>query len=155
MPTASLDDAYITARDWSKQEHKLAVACSRLGISVPQVRFFDPILLESLSLSPRSVAFSIHHIACAHDRAVAANARSATNAFRKVCARLGDVRAERGQMIFRYNNRSFLLLRYQKDYETRNVSQGTGRAPGCKLTMLAESESALQGEIEFFIRTNK
>lgn len=125
-----------------------------LGIQGRTIRLTDPVPLSSLSDLPRDVASAVRSIAARYDRLQDRNARAAAAALRSACRPLGSYRvlARRGEIVLHYAGGRRCLLRYGPDDAPQTFGFGSGRAVGCRATLLAESEKALRAEIDYFHR---
>jgi hypothetical protein len=134
------------------REVQLADAYWRFGIQRLSVRFYDPIRLPELGRMLRHVAFEIWSIVVRHDRCQAKDAQRITAELRRVCKPLGPRKliAKRGDILLTYGQRTYCLLRYHSDYPSRRVSRRSGRAIGCKFTILSETSEALLKEIAYY-----
>ncbi len=123
-----------------------------LGIQTPFVRVYDPTFEHNLVGIPRAVAYEICRIGREYDGQTVRDVRQVTNKIRKACKPLGSYRvsAERSAILLEYNGRYYNTVRQDKDPPTRNVTVGTGRAAGCSIQLLSETEKALKAEIRFF-----
>lgn len=142
-------------------EHKRQAverACDSLGVSSPQSRCFDPVPQATLAGLPSAVAEAIEEVAERWNRRCVKDVRRVTNEFRKACQPLGEFKVTTARtqsrqlncrrINLRYAGKSYCLLRYHREIEARSVAASSGRAPGCQLTMLSESEEQLQKEID-------
>jgi hypothetical protein len=124
-------------------------ACRVLGLPSPLIRFSDPIPRSSLKYLPGAVAAELNRIAESFDRQAAKSVRAVSKAFRNACRSLGQfhVRRDQGNIVLRYDGRTFCLLRCEPDMPTRGVSIGSGRSAGCPFQLLSEKVPSLKKEI--------
>jgi len=150
---SALDDDPDVSPRTARPDHRAAVKFAHriLGLPTKQIAFNDPIPRSSLSQLPTHVASDLERLAAEFVGQTARSVRAATTAFRRTCRSLADasIRARRGLIELEYAGRYYGLLRYAPVWPTRNVSIGSGRSAGCALTMLPESELALQREIAY------
>lgn len=124
----------------------------RLGPHTPWVRICVSTTVGNLIGLPLHVALAIERVRAEFDRQVVAGVRAANARIRRVCKPLGTFRvfSRGGATLLDYGGRRYELFRAVKDLPTRRVWQGCGRPPGCRLTVLPETEAALNREIAYF-----
>ena len=143
-PTSRTDDAV--------RRSAVESACYRLGIPCSHTRFYDPIPASSLKFLPPDIAEAIHELAGGLPRESAQSVRQAMRAFRQICQSLPDseIRRWRRNIVLRWQQQQFCLIRYSGEFPTRNVSINSGRSAGCELDLLSATEAVLRKEIGYF-----